>query len=49
MIKFILLTTHKTELVNSGATKSFLDPRTVSRMGLPTKKLDKGISAGKKF
>ncbi len=43
MIKFILLTTHETEnaLVDSGATENFLDPRTVSKMELPTQKLDK--------
>ena len=43
MIKFILLTTHETEntLVDSGATENFLDPKTISRMELPTQKLDK--------
>ena len=43
MIKFILLTTQETEiaLVDSGATENFLDPRTVSKMELPTQKLDK--------
>ncbi len=43
MINLILLTTLETEkaLINSGATKNFIDPRTVSQMKLPTKKLDR--------
>ncbi len=31
----------KKALINSGATKNFIDPRTVSRMKLPTKKLNR--------
>ncbi len=43
MITFILSTTLKTEkaLIDSGATENFIDPRTVSRMKLPTKKLNR--------
>src|SRR5260370_38018338 len=43
MINFTLSTTLETEkaLIDSRATKNFIDPRTVSRMKLPTKKLDR--------
>jgi len=43
MINFTLSTTLETEkaLIDSGATENFIDPRTVSRMKIPTKKLDR--------
>src|SRR5258708_23381780 len=43
MINFTLSTTLETEkaLIDSRATKNFIDPRTVSRMKLPTKKPDR--------
>jgi len=43
MINFTLSMTLETKkaLINSGATKNFIDPRTVSRMKLPTKKLNR--------
>src|SRR5258708_30226256 len=42
-INLILLITLKTEktIIDSGATKNIIDPRTVSQMKLPTKKLDR--------
>src|SRR5229473_4393307 len=43
MINFLLSMTLETEkaLIDSGATEDFIDPRTVSQMKLPTKKLNK--------
>src|SRR5712672_3651174 len=42
-IKLVLKTTRKTEeaLIDSGATENFLDPRTVSKLRLPTEELNK--------
>jgi predicted aspartyl protease len=42
-IKLVLTTTQKTEeaLIDSGATENFLDPRTVSKLRLPTEELEK--------
>jgi len=43
MINLILSTTLETEkaLIDSRATENFIDPRTVSQMKLPTKKLNR--------